>query len=143
MTEEITLTPNRPYLARAIYEWIVDNNLVPHILVDATQKNVIVPREFVKNGQIVLNVAPYATHNFELGNDVISFSARFGGVSQDLYIPISALLGIYARENGVGLFFDPSEYDLPSEENESVETTTPATETEDTPPKKSRFKLVD
>lgn len=143
MTEEITLTPNRPYLARAIYEWIVDNNLVPHILVDATQKNVIVPREFVKNGQIVLNVAPYATHNFELGNDVISFSARFGGVSQDLYIPISALLGIYARENGVGLFFDPSEYDLPSEENESVETTTPATETEDTSPKKSRFKLVD
>lgn len=143
MTEEITLTPNRPYLARAIYEWIVDNNLVPHILVDATQKNVIVPREFVKNGQIVLNVAPYATHNFELGNDVISFSARFGGVSQDLYIPISALLGIYARENGVGLFFDPSEYDLPSEENESVETTTPATETEDTPHKKSRFKLVD
>lgn len=137
------LTPNRPYLARAIYEWIVDNNLVPHILVDATQKNVIVPREFVKNGQIVLNVAPYATHNFELGNDVISFSARFGGVSQDLYIPISALLGIYARENGVGLFFDPSEYDLPSEENESVETTTPATETEDTSPKKSRFKLVD
>lgn len=143
MTEEITLTPNRPYLARAIYEWIVDNNLVPHILVDATQKNVIVPREFVKNGQIILNVAPYATHNFELGNDVISFSARFGGVSQDLYIPISALLGIYARENGVGLFFDPSEYDLPSEENESVETTTPATETEDTPHKKSRFKLVD
>lgn len=143
MTEEITLTPNRPYLARAIYEWIVDNNLVPHILVDATQKNVIVPREFVKNGQIVLNVAPYATHNFELGNDVISFSARFGGISQDLYIPISALLGIYARENGVGLFFDPSEYDLPSEENESVETTTPATETEDTPNKKSRFKLVD
>lgn len=143
MTGEIMLTPNRPYLARAIYEWIVDNNLVPHILVDATQKNVIVPREFVKNGQIVLNVAPYATHNFELGNDVISFSARFGGVSQDLYIPISALLGIYARENGVGLFFDPSEYDLPSEENESVETTTPATETEDTSPKKSRFKLVD
>lgn len=143
MTEEITLTPNRPYLARAIYEWIVDNNLVPHILVDATQKNVIVPREFVKNGQIVLNVAPYATHNFELGNDVISFSARFGGVSQDLYIPISALLGIYARENGVGLFFDPSEYDLSSEENELVETATSTTETEDTAPKKSRFKLVD
>ena len=104
------LTPTRPYLARAIYDWICDNNLVPYLLVDATQKFVQVPTQHIKDGQIVLNIAPHAVGHFQISNDAIQFSARFGGVSQDLYVPMSAVLGIYSRENGQGLFFDPEEY---------------------------------
>lgn len=111
MNDEIKLSPQRPYIARAIYEWLCDNHLTPHILVDAEYKQTHVPQQFVKDGQIVLNIAPHAVHQFHMDNDVVSFSARFGGVPQQLYIPMPALLGIYARENGAGLFFDPNEYD--------------------------------
>lgn len=110
MSEQSTFTPTRPYLARAIYEWICDNQLTPYLLVDATQPYTEVPQQFVKDGQIVLNLAPHAVHQLQMSNESISFSARFGGVSKDIYIPISAVLGIYARENGQGLFFEPSEY---------------------------------
>lgn len=110
MSEQTTFTPTRPYLARAIYEWICDNQLTPYLLVDATQPYIEVPQQFVKDGQIVLNLAPHAVHQLQMSNESISFSARFGGVSKDIYIPISAVLGIYARENGQGLFFEPSEY---------------------------------
>ena len=109
-TPEFNLTPTRPYLARAIYEWILDNQLTPHLLVDATVNNTRVPEQFIQNGQIVLNIVPHAVHALHMGNDAISFSARFGGVSRDIYVPLAALLGIYARENGQGLFFDASEY---------------------------------
>ena len=108
--QEINLSPTRPYMARAIYEWICDNQLTPYLLVDATQPYTSVPEQFVKDGQIVLNIAPHAVHQFQMSNDAVSFSARFGGVARDIYVPISALLGIYARENGQGLFFDPDEY---------------------------------
>ena len=111
MSEQtIELTPTRPYLARAIYEWICDNQLTPYLLVDATQPHTDVPQQFVKDGQIVLNIVPHAVHPLLLRNDAITFSARFGGVSKDIYVPIQAVLGIYARENGQGLFFDPEEY---------------------------------
>lgn len=110
MSEQTTFTPTRPYLARAIYEWICDNQLTPYLLVDATQPYTEVPQQFVKDGQIVLNLAPHAVHQLQISNESISFSARFGGISKDIYIPISAVLGIYARENGQGLFFEPSEY---------------------------------
>lgn len=110
MSEQTTFTPTRPYLARAIYEWICDNQLTPYLLVDATQPYTEVPQQFIKDGQIVLNLAPHAVHQLQMSNESISFSARFGGVSKDIYIPISAVLGIYARENGQGLFFEPSEY---------------------------------
>ncbi|MGE8542037.1 ClpXP protease specificity-enhancing factor [Acinetobacter sp. ANC 3813] len=108
--QEFNLSPTRPYMARAIYEWICDNQLTPYLLVDATQPNTMVPEQFIQDGQITLNLAPHAVHAFNMSNDAITFSARFGGVSRDLYIPISAVLGIYARENGQGLFFDPNEY---------------------------------
>lgn len=134
MTTPNTPTPTRPYLARAIYEWVCDNNLVPYLLVDATQKFVQVPTQHIKDGQIVLNIAPHAVHQFQISNDAIHFSARFGGVSQDLYIPMSAVLGIYSRENGQGLFFDPQEYEHLIDANENI------TETKDnqesTEPKK-------
>lgn len=111
MSEQTTeLTPTRPYLARAIYEWICDNQLTPYLLVDATQPHTDVPQQFVKDGQIVLNIVPHAAHQLLISNDAITFSARFGGVSKDIYVPIQAVLGIYARENGQGLFFDPEEY---------------------------------
>ena len=109
--QEITLSPTRPYLARAIYEWICDNNLTPYLLVDATQPNTRVPEQFIQDGQIVLNIVPHAVHQLHMSNDALTFSARFGGVSRDIYVPLYAVLGIYARENGQGLFFDPNEYE--------------------------------
>ena len=108
---DANLTPTRPYLARAIYEWICDNQLTPYLLVDATQSYVKVPTQHIKDGQIVLNIVPHAVHQFQMDNDAIFFNARFGGVPQEIYVPMSAVLGIYSRENGQGLFFDPKEYD--------------------------------
>ncbi|MDO4223669.1 MAG: ClpXP protease specificity-enhancing factor [Acinetobacter sp.] len=107
---ELNMTPNRPYLVRAMYEWLCDNELTPHLIVDATYAGVLVPVQNGQNGQIVLNVVPHAVHQLEMTNDAVSFAARFGGISHDIYVPMAALLGIQARENGVGLFFDPSEY---------------------------------
>lgn len=116
--QELNLTPTRPYLARAIYEWICDNNLTPHLLVDATQPNSLLPEQYIQDGQIVLNIAPHAVHQFNMSNETITFSARFGGVSRDIYVPFNAVIGIYARENGQGLFFDPNEYsDIQTSEN--------------------------
>lgn len=129
MTTPNTLTPTRPYLAKAIYEWICDNNLTPYLLVDTTQKFVQVPTQHIKDGQIVLNIAPHAVHQFYMDHDAIHFSARFGGVSQDIYVPISSVLGIYSRENGQGLFFDPDEYhqtqtsDSEIEDNQNIDST--------------------
>ena len=139
--QEFNLSPTRPYLARAIYEWICDNQLTPYLLVDATQPNTMVPEQFVKDGQIVLNIAPHAVHQFHISNDAISFSARFGGVARDLYIPIQAVLGIYARENSQGLFFDPEEYaHIQSEENPLQ--SEPAEEA-DTVKKKPNLRILD
>lgn len=107
------LSSNRPYLIRALYEWLVDNNLTPHLLVDAEKGDVIVPREFVEDGRIVLNVAPTAVRNLTLGNDYVTFNARFGGTPMDVVVPPEAVLGIYARENGRGMLF-PDE--APSED---------------------------
>ncbi|MBU2114548.1 MAG: ClpXP protease specificity-enhancing factor [Gammaproteobacteria bacterium] len=99
------MTPNRPYLLRAFYEWIVDNNGTPYLVVDATFAKVKVPQQFVQNGQIVLNTAPSAVGNLQLGNDAVTFNARFGGQPFALYIPVQAVLAIYARENGAGTVF--------------------------------------
>ncbi len=109
MTTE--MIPTRPYLLRAIYEWTNDNKLTPYLLVNAEMKGVHVPRQHVQDGQIVLNIAPHAVNQMMMDNDAVSFSARFGGVSQQLYVPMAAVLGLYARENGQGLFFDPQEYE--------------------------------
>ena len=122
--QELNLTPTRPYLARAIYEWICDNNLTPHLLVDATQPNTLVPEQFIQDGQIVLNIAPHAVHKLNMSNDAITFSARFGGVSRDIYVPLNAVMGIYARENSQGLFFDPNEYQDIQIPEDTLESTT-------------------
>jgi stringent starvation protein B len=99
------MTSNRPYLLRAIYDWISDNNLTPYVLVDATREGVRVPPNVIKNGQVVLNLAMRAVAQLDLGNEWISFQARFSGVSHTIYIPISAVLALYAQENGQGMMF--------------------------------------
>lgn len=105
------MTSNRPYLLRAIYDWITDNNLTPYILVDATRGGVRVPPQVIKNGQVVLNLAMRAVASLDLGNEWISFQARFSGVSQSILIPVSAVLALYAQENGQGMMFPAEEGD--------------------------------
>jgi stringent starvation protein B len=103
----MTMTSSRPYLIRALYEWIVDNNLTPHIVVYAHSGNVSVPQEYVnKDGQIILNIAPRAVSALSLKDDAIAFNARFGGIPTDIYVPSYAVLGIYAKENGQGMMFE-------------------------------------
>ena len=112
MSEETTsITPTRPYMVRALYQWIEDNALTPYLMVDATADNVQVPKEHIQDGRIVLNIASRATGNMSMENDYIHFSARFGGVSQEIWVPLTAVMGIYAKENSQGMFFDPNEYD--------------------------------
>jgi len=103
-----------PYLIRAIHEWCVDNNLTPHLLV-AVITGVHVPIGYAKNGEIVLNLSYSATKAMKIENEAISFSARFAGVSHEIYVPIQAVKGIFARENGQGMFFEVSDRHVSSE----------------------------
>lgn len=112
-----TMTPSRPYFVRAMYEWILDNNLTPYLLVNAGYPNAQVPVEYIRDGRIILNLMPSAIRNLHMGNEQVEFSARFGGQSRNLFVPMGAILGIYAKENGKGMFFDESE--IPPPDNAS------------------------
>ncbi len=113
------MKPRRPYMLRAFYDWLVDNDLTPHLVVDATLKGVRVPVEFIQDGQIILNIAPRAVGNLQLGDDAVTFNARFGGKPHSVIVPVYALQAIYARENGAGTMFEPEEAYLDAlEENE-------------------------
>ena len=103
------MNSSRPYLVRALYEWIVDNDCTPHMLVNSDYPKVQVPAGFASDGQIVLNVSPTAVRNLHMDNEAVSFEGRFGGVPHTLYVPIPAIMGIYARENGEGMVFDLEE----------------------------------
>ncbi|MDG2045991.1 MAG: ClpXP protease specificity-enhancing factor [Halioglobus sp.] len=103
------MNSSRPYIMRALYEWIVDNDLTPYVLVQASTPGVIVPQQFVKDNQIVLNISPDAVVDLNISNEAVVFNGRFGGVATDIFVPIPAVLGIYARENGQGMVFDPEE----------------------------------
>lgn len=105
MNEAAKMSPNRPYLIRAMYDWISDNGLTPYLLVDARQGGVQVPVGAVKDGQVVLNVAARAVSELELGNDRVRFLARFSGMSQSVDVPVAAVMAIYAQENGQGMMF--------------------------------------
>ena len=107
------MTPNRPYLIRAIYQWICDNGLTPHLLVDALYPGALVPQDYVQDGHITLNVAPRAVARIEIDNELITFSARFAGIPQQVSVPPLAVLAVYARENGQGMAFDPSPHPEP------------------------------
>ena len=99
------MTSSRPYLIRAIYQWIADNGMTPHLMVDASIDGVQVPLEHIQDGKIILNIAPMAISALVLGDTEITFSARFSGQSMGIYIPIGAVLAVYARENGQGMMF--------------------------------------
>ena len=129
------MNSSRPYIIRAIYEWIVDNDCTPHLLVDVDHEGVDVPQSYVTDGQIVLNISPNAVVGLELGNDLILFNGRFGGVATDIVVPIRAILGIYARENGQGMVFEPEddpEIDPPTPQGPTV---VPSTKTKKKPSK--------
>lgn len=109
------MTSSRPYLLRAFYDWIVDNNATPYLVVNADYIGVTVPRDYVENGRIILNVSPGAVRSLSLANDHVSFNARFSGVPFDIYLPIRAVTAVYAKENGRGMVFkEEEEEDFPS-----------------------------
>ena len=111
MTEMVV---QRPYLLRAFYNWIVDSECTPHIIVDATLPGVEVPQRFIEDGKIVLNIAPESVVQFSMDDDAVAFNARFGGQPMQVYVPLYAIEGIYARENGAGTIFpqEPAYQDL-------------------------------
>lgn len=119
------MTPSRPYIMRALYEWIVDNGCTPYILVDAGIDDVMVPEQYVKDGQIVLNISPTAVVELNISNDAVAFNGRFGGVATDIYVPVNAVIGIYARENGQGMVFEPEQAGDTPPDDEPPEPTKP------------------
>ena len=104
----MSLPSTKPYLVRAIYEWCCDNGFTPYLAV-AVDARTRVPMEFVRDGQIVLNVSPDATNRLNISNDLVTFQARFGGVARDISVPLTNVAAIYARENGAGMAFDLEE----------------------------------
>lgn len=105
----MAMTSNRPYLIRAFFDWIVDNEYTPYISVNALADGVKVPNSYVTEGQIVLNIAPRAVAGFDISNEGISFNGRFGGIPTNIYVPCHAVMGIYAKENGQGMIFPPED----------------------------------
>ena len=130
------MTSHRPYLLRALAEWIADNDMTPHLLVDATRPGVQVPASAVKEGKVVLNIAQRAVAHLVIGNDEVGFSARFGGVSYPVRVPIAAVLAIYSRETGQGMALPddvPHDTDAAGDDDDVV-TSQDAPPDDDTPP---------
>ena len=100
------MSSSRPYLLRALYDWVLTNNCTPYISVNAFFAEVEVPQDYVRDGIIILNISPHAIENLTLGDVAISFEGRFGGISSSVYVPISAIISIYAKENGKGMVFE-------------------------------------
>lgn len=107
---EQAMSPRRPYLLRAMYEWLVDNQLTPHLVVNASVTGCQLPWEFVKNGQIVLNVSPTAVAQLQMHNEFVEFNARFSGKPHHVVAPMAAVMALYARENGAGTLFEEEAY---------------------------------
>ena len=124
------MTSLKPYLIRSIYEWIIDNDLTPHLLVDAENSSAILPRQFIEDGKIILNIRPQAIQGLVLGNNEIQFNARFSGKPMNIVAPVAAVMAIYAKENGKGMIFD--------QEDEEPESTPP----ENTPPTRPTLRVV-
>jgi len=111
------MIPTRPYLIRAFYDWILDNQLTPYLLIDAEGQDVAVPEDYVEDGKIVLNISSSAANNLQMGNQAISFNARFSGVEQNIVSPVRNVLAIYAKENGRGMVFSPEDEDWGDEDD--------------------------
>ncbi|MFK5913227.1 MAG: ClpXP protease specificity-enhancing factor [Woeseiaceae bacterium] len=130
------MTSSQPYLIRGIYDWVIDNGMTPYLLVNAENDYAMIPRDFVEDGKIVLNINPSAISDLQLGNDYIMFQARFSGKSMEVSVPVAAVLAIYARENGQGMMFDENNNALPPSPPENTPPIVPM------PPKKAeKFKL--
>ena len=119
------MTSSKPYLVRALYQWILDNDNTPYILVDTSSELVVIPKGIANDGKVVLNLAPAAIQYLEMSNEQISFSARFSGVAEQIFVPVSSLLAIYARENGEGMMFPAEASD--SEADDETRTPGPPT----------------
>ena len=125
------MTPLKPYLIRSIYEWIIDNDLTPYLLVDAEKSHAILPSQLIEDGKILLNVRPEAIQGLTLGNQEIDFNARFSGKPMHIVVPIVAVMAIYAKENGKGMIFD--------QEDDEVDETPPP---ESKPPTRPTLRIV-
>ena len=128
-----SMTSSQPYLIRAIYDWVIDNGFTPYLLVNAENDYAMIPRDFVEDGKIVLNINPSAISDLQLGNDYIMFNARFSGKAMEVSVPVVAVLAIYARENGQGMMFDENNTNLPPTPPEN-----PTPPVQPKPPKKSQ-----
>lgn len=103
----MTMTSSRPHIIRALYDWILENDCTPYIVVNAFGDNVEVPQEHVKDGQIILNISPSAVQDLFIRDEAVEFNGRFAGIPKRVFVPISSVMGIYAKENGQGMIFDP------------------------------------
>ncbi|OOR91080.1 ClpXP protease specificity-enhancing factor [Moraxella caviae] len=138
------MTPTRPYFIRALHEWLEDNDLTAYLMVDATHPDLHAPTEYAQDGRLVLAASYQATKDLHIDNDAISFAARFNGVSQDIWIPMAAVLGIYAKEDpSRALFFDPSEYaDVDAASEPQTDSSDEPQDDKDDKPKRSHLKFV-
>lgn len=133
------MSPNRPYIIRALYEWITDNQLTPHLLINAEAEGVQVPERAIAQNKVVLNIDPGAVEGLELGNEWLLFDTRFAGVKEEICIPVEAVMAVYARENGQGMMFAQDE-DLESDTRDSIELE--MDKHGDTPPGKPHLTLI-
>lgn len=138
------MTPKRPYLLRALYDWIVDNQLTPHLVVDATIVGTKVPQQFVNDGQITLNISPSAVVGLQLLDDEIRFNARFGGQPMEVIVPMTAALALFARENGAGAMFEaePQLDKMPSTDDDAGDTPEASPEKSSTTRKRPNLKVI-
>jgi len=128
------MTSNRPYLLRALFEWIADNNMTPHILVEAGAEGVDVPDQAVQKGKVILNIDNSAVRELDLGNEWLTFKARFSGNEHNVSVPIDAVLAIYAKENGQGMMF--------AQDDESMPPTDPDSDPDIQPTKRPHLTIV-
>jgi len=132
MTAE--MTSNRPYLLRALYEWIADNNMTPHVLVEAGADGVDVPDQAIQKGKVILNIDNAAVRELDLGNDWLNFKARFSGSEYRVTVPIEAVLAIYSKENGQGMMF--------AQDDGTEPPTDPGTDPDNKPARRPHLKIV-
>jgi stringent starvation protein B len=137
-----SMSSHRPYLLRALNEWIADNGMTPHLLVDATRSGVQVPQQAVSDGKVVLNIAERAVARLLIDNDTVSFTARFGGVSHPVVVPIAAVLAIYARETGQGMALPEDAAASGPHEEVVVSEEPPPDDSTPTPPRRGHLRLI-
>jgi stringent starvation protein B len=144
MMKVTDMTPKRPYLLRALYDWIVDNQLTPHLVVDATIVGTKVPQQFVNDGQITLNISPSAVVGLQLLDDEIRFNARFGGQPMEVIVPMTAALALFARENGAGAMFEaePQLDKMPSTDDDAGDAPEASPEKSSTTRKRPNLKVI-